>query len=74
MLRSILAVLAAVVAGFVLIILGDTLNHAIYPTPAGLDISNESAFHSFLASAPAGMFALLFASWMVAAFGTGFIA
>ncbi len=77
MLRTILGVLAGVVAMFVVIMAIEMLGHAMYPPPAGIDPMNpahEAAFAQFVATMPFAAKAMLAAAWTLGAFAGGFVA
>lgn len=72
--RFIFAVLAGIVTGMLVVTLGDMANHAMFPMPPGVDYRNEPAFKLWLQVAPTGMFAMLAATWLVAAYAAGLVA
>ncbi len=73
-LRGVAAVLAAVVAGGLVVLGVEALSGRVYPLPPGVDLSDPQALAAMIASMPAGAFALLFAGWALAAFLVGWIA
>lgn len=77
MLRTILGVLAGVVAMFAVIMAIEAVGHVIYPPPAGMDPMNpahEAAFAQFVSAMPFAAKAMLAAAWTVGAFVGGFVA
>jgi hypothetical protein len=56
--RGLLAVLAGMVTGFVIIFAIEALGHSIYPPPAGLDMNNPTTAFAYVQNMPVG--ALLF--------------
>jgi hypothetical protein len=77
MLRTILGVLAGVVAMFVVIMAIEAVGHVIYPPPAGMDPMNpahEAAFAQFVAAMPFAAKAMLAVAWTLGAFAGGFVA
>ena len=68
MFRSVVAIVAGVIVAFVTVMLIDTLNHAVFPPPEGLDFSDPDAIRPYLATLPVGAFLLILASSVVAAF------
>lgn len=77
MLRTILGVLAGVVAMFAVIMGIETVGHVIYPPPPGLDPMNpahEAAFAQFVTAMPWAGKAMLVLAWTLGAFAGGFVA
>ncbi|RNF82600.1 hypothetical protein EER27_13930 [Lysobacter psychrotolerans] len=75
--RTILGVVAGVVVMFLVIMGIETIGHAIYPPPAGLDATNpahEAAFVHFIETMPALAKAILVLAWTLGAFAGGFVA
>ena len=68
MFRTVAAVVAGIVVAFATVMLIDTLNHALFPPPEGLDFSDPDAIRPYLATLPMGAFLLILASSVVAAF------
>src|SRR4051794_18166412 len=65
MLRKIGAVLAGLLAAFVLIAVADSICARLYPLPTGLDPHDRKAWGIAMLSFPAGAFALLLGGWFV---------
>ena len=77
MLRTILGVLAGVVAMFVVIMGIEAVGHLIYPPPAGLDPmkpAHEAAFAQFVTAMPWPGKAMLALAWTLGSFAGGFVA
>lgn len=68
MFRSVGAIIAGLAVAFATVMLIDTLNHAVFPPPAGLDSSDPDAVRPYLATLPAGAYLFILASSVVAAF------
>lgn len=74
MIRKIFAVVLGVVTAVILIIAIETLSHAIYPTPDGMDVNNKEAVQAYVADAPVTALLLVMAAWLVAALAGGLLA
>jgi hypothetical protein len=74
MVRSILAVLAGIVVGIALILLGHFLSSFIYPMPPGLDWKDHEAVAAWVATLPDSAFVLVLLSHALGPLGGGFVA
>lgn len=72
--RNLLGIGAGLALGVGIVIVGETLNHALWPPPAGLDPSDPAALRDFLAQAPIASLAMLPAIWIASAFAGAFVA
>lgn len=72
-LRSILAVLAAVLANVLIVSVCEMGLSAAFPPPPGLDLSNPEQLKIFARSMPLGALAILVAGWAAGAFGSAAI-
>jgi hypothetical protein len=74
MLKSILAIMVGVSAGFVTVIAGDYLVHFIQPPPADLKPGDSAAFAAYVDSIPFLVLLLMQMIWLTSAFIGGFAA
>ena len=74
MIRNIIAIIAAIVTGGVVVFLMDVLGHSIYPAPTGLDPARPETISEFLKSAPIGALVFIALAQAAGAFSGGFIA
>ncbi len=72
--KSILAVVAGLVAGWIITFVGELLSHSVYPPPTDIDFTDAEAMKAFIANLPTGAFLILLVVWALSAFGGGFIA
>ncbi len=72
--RSILAVIAGLVLGVVLIFVVESAGHFVYPLPADLDMTNPEALKNLMANAPVGALLFVILAWAVGSFGGGWLA
>ena len=63
LLRNIGAWLAGVVSGGLTVALLEFVSHAIWPPPAGLDLTDAKAVAELMATAPLGAFIALIVAW-----------
>lgn len=73
-LRSVLAVLAGIAAGVIVVAVVDTLVFRLYPLPAGTDTSDPAALRDAVATMPLQAFVLLLAGWVLAALASSWVA
>ena len=72
--KQVIAVLAAVIAGFVALAAVTFLSSMIYPAPEGLDVNDAEAMRAYVESVPIGGKLIVLASWVIGAFVAGFVA
>lgn len=72
--RSILAVIAGLVLGVVLIAVVEFIGHYVYPPPADLDMTNSEALKNLIANAPVGALLFVILAWAIGSFGGGWLA
>jgi hypothetical protein len=72
--RSVLAVLAGLIAGSVLIAAIEGVSSLIYPLPSGLDPNDYDALRRYVDELPVGAFLFVLAAWAVGSFAGGWIA
>lgn len=73
MTRNIIAVIAAIVTGGVVVYFMDVVGHWIYPVPSGLDPSRPETIVDYFKSAPVGALLFVALSQAAGAFSGGFI-
>ncbi|MEZ5355690.1 MAG: hypothetical protein R2762_23905 [Bryobacteraceae bacterium] len=74
MIRAIVAVLVGVAAGFVAEGLVETIGHALFPPPPGLDIADPEQLARYLPGLPLGSQLFLVLSWAAGSFLGGWVA
>jgi uncharacterized protein YacL len=72
--RSILAVVAGLVLGVVLIFAVESLGHFVYPPPSDLDMTNPEALKNLMANAPVGALLFVILAYVIGSFGGGWLA
>jgi len=72
--KYILPVLAGVLTGMVLILLGENYIHSLYPFPAGIDPSDKSDLAAYIRTLPDKAFVLLIINYAVCSFLAGLVA
>ncbi len=69
MIRTVLSVIAGIVAAFAIVFLSDALFHAVVPSAAPpADTSDRDAMRTYVAGQPIGVLIALLAAWALAAF------
>ncbi len=74
MLKTLLAIIVGISAGFVTVIAGDYLIHFIQPPPTDLTPGDSAAFAAYIDSIPFFVLFLLQLVWLASAFIGGFAA
>lgn len=74
MLRTILGVIAGLLAAMLLMFGVEALATALFPPPPGFDLRNEADLAKLVAIAPFGMKALVVFGWALASLAGGWIA
>ncbi len=72
--RNLLAIVAGVLAAFVLVGLIEALGHMVYPVPEGLDFTNPDQLQAYVQGLPVGALLFVLAAWVVATFVGGLVA
>lgn len=72
--RYVLPVVAGVMAGIVLIAMGEKAIHYVYTLPAGVDMHDKNALAAAIAQMPVGSFLLLLLNYIICSFIGGTIA
>ena len=73
MIKSTLSVLAGLATAVAIFLIGEQLNHALYPTPAGFDFSNTSAVKTFYDNQPIAYWLVALLTWTIGSFACGAI-
>ncbi|MFM7318170.1 MAG: hypothetical protein ACKO5E_14595 [bacterium] len=76
MLRSILAVVAGIVAGSMIILLVESIGHSVFPVPRGIqpDMNDRAAMIKFMEAVPLGAKVAVLLAWAMGAFASGMVA
>ncbi len=72
--RKILAVVAGLVTGFVLVASIEAIGSIFYPPPAGLDMANTEQMGAYIKTLPTEAYLFVLAAWTIATFGGGLVA
>lgn len=70
--RIVLGIVLGVALGFGLVMLGDTLNHMVFPPPPELQVTNPEAIRDYMATAPILSLLALPVTWTIAALVAAF--
>jgi hypothetical membrane protein len=73
MVKNVLSVIAGVIAGFILILVFETIGHLIAPLPEGIDISDIESIKENLDKIPVLNMVLVLVAYAIGAFGAGFV-
>jgi len=72
-LRTAGAIIAGVVAAYVVIIVVEIATSRLFPMPAGAGVGNAEAMRAWIQQLPAAAFALVLCGWICGAFAGGFV-
>ncbi|HWH17720.1 MAG TPA: hypothetical protein VNT77_05200 [Allosphingosinicella sp.] len=74
MLRTILGILAGIVAGFAAVLAAQALVNLIYPLPAGLDVLDREQVSAAFSAFPPQHFALILLTYLIGGFVGAYVA
>lgn len=76
MVKSIMAVVAGILAGSIMVALVESLGHAVFPLPEGLqaDLNNPAAIKELMDSVPLGSKVAVLVAWALGALVSGMVA
>lgn len=72
--RSILAVVAGLIVGGLIVAGIEYIGHIIYPPPEGLDLTDPEAIREFASAAPTSARLVVLLAWFLGPFGGGWLA
>ncbi len=72
--RTILGIIAGIVAAFGMIWLTDTIGHSFYPVPSDVSVQNFEQMGAYINSMPAGAMAFVVGAWFAGALIGGIVA
>lgn len=72
--RTILGVVAGVIAGGAIVFATEAVGHSLFPPPADINLADPEDVKRLMASLPAGAFAFVLAGWFLGSFVGAFIA
>lgn len=72
--KRILAVLAGLITGMIVIGLVEYISHQIYPPPADFDYTNKEALAELMKNIPVGALIIVIIAWAAGSFAGGFVA
>jgi hypothetical protein len=74
MAKKILAIIAGVITGFLIVFIGDATVHAINPPPLGLNYMDKNVMVNYVATIPTWVLVVMVIFWMLSAFTAGVVA
>src|SRR3954468_18168648 len=74
MAKKILAIIAGVITGFIIVFIGDATVKAMYPPPLGLNYMDKNLMMDYVARIPKYVLVILVIFWMLSAFTGGLVA
>lgn len=72
--RTVLGVVAGLVAMFVVILVVEFLGAQLFPPPAGVDMRDPDALAAAMTQMPMGALAIVVVAWVLGAFAGGWVA
>lgn len=72
--KTILAVLAGVIAGGAIVFVTEFVGHSLFPPPANINLADPNDVKRLMASLPAGAFAMVLVGWFLGSFVGAFVA
>ena len=74
MLKRILAVVAGLVTGVIVVMVGDMTTHILFPIPEGIDLSKKEAIAQLMAMIPTTALVIMLFFWLLSSFLGAFVA
>jgi hypothetical protein len=74
MAKKILAIIAGVITGFIIVFIGDATVHAINPPPLGLNYMDKNVMMNYVANIPVYVLVIMCIFWLLSAFTGGLVA
>ena len=74
MVKRIAAVVLGIVAAVALVALVQAISHAVFPTPAGVDLNDPAQLEDHIQGMPVAAFLLVLASYLLGTLGGGLLA
>lgn len=72
--KTILAVIAGVIAGGAIVFVTEVVGHSLYPPPADINLADPEDVKRLMANLPAGAFLMVLVGWFLGSFAGAFIA
>lgn len=72
--RIILGIVVGIALGLCIVAIGDMINHALWPPPAEVQVTNSEAIREYMETAPVTSLLGLPITWTLAAFAASFAA
>lgn len=73
MARKILAIIAGVVTGFIIVFIGDATVRAVDPPPLGLNYMDKNVMMDYITTIPTYVLVIMVLFWMISAFTGGLV-
>ncbi len=74
MARRILAIILGVVAGIIIVFIGDATVHSINPPPLGLEYMDKNVMNDYIAKIPTYVMVIMVIFWLLSSFVAGLVA
>ena len=74
MLKTLISILAGLVAGVPVVAIVARIGHILYPPPQGMDLTDRNVVAAMIAQMPVGALLFVVAGWVLGALGAGLIA
>lgn len=71
--KNLLAIIAGLLSGFIVVMIFETISHAAYPPPDKLDYKNQSQLLDYFSKLPIGAFVLVLSGYLVGVSVIGFV-
>jgi hypothetical protein len=72
--RTILGVVAGIIAGGLIVFVTEAVGHSLYPPHGDINLADPEDVERLMASLPAGAFAFVLAGWFLGGFAGAFVA
>ena len=72
--KKVLAIIAGVVSGFLIVFVGDAVIHALHPMPLGLNYMDKTVMMNYVENIPKYLLVMMVCFWALSAFIGGLVA
>lgn len=72
--KKVLPIITGVIVGFLIVFIGDSVTHRLYPPPAGINFMDKAALDTFVASIPTYVLVVMLLFWLLSSFLGGLVA
>jgi hypothetical protein len=73
MIKKILAIIAGILTGFIIVFIGDATTHKLHPVPDGINYMDKNAMKDYITTIPTWVFVIMILFWVLSSFLGGLV-